>query len=57
MQLYFDFYMIEAKPTNLIADRTYDSDPLEEELRLDGIEMVAPHRTNRRKSPTARGDG
>jgi IS5 family transposase len=44
--------MIEAKPTNLIADRAYDSDPLDEELRRDGIEMIAPHRTNRRKPAT-----
>jgi hypothetical protein len=52
VQLCFDFYMIVAKPTNLIADRAYDSDPLDEELRRDGIEMIAPHRTNRRKPPT-----
>ena len=25
--LCFDFYMIEAKPENLIGDRAYDSDP------------------------------
>jgi hypothetical protein len=24
-----DFYMIEAKPENLIGDRAYDSDPLD----------------------------
>jgi hypothetical protein len=36
--------MIEAKPENLIGDRAYDSDPLDEELRSDGIEMIAPHR-------------
>jgi hypothetical protein len=30
--------MIEAKPENLIGDRAYDSDPLDEELRKDGIE-------------------
>ena len=44
VQLCFDFYMIEAKPENLIGDRAYDSDPLDEELRNDGIEMIAPHR-------------
>ena len=43
VQLCFDFYMIEAKPENLIGDRAYDSDPLDEELRRDGIEMIAPH--------------
>src|SRR6201999_201626 len=47
VQLCFDFYMIEAKPENLIGDRAYDSDPLDVELRRDGIEMIAPHRSNR----------
>ena len=42
----------EAKPKNLIGDRAYDSDPLDEELRNDGIEMIAPHRSNRSKPPT-----
>ena len=28
VQLCFHFYMIEAKPENLIGDRAYDSDPL-----------------------------
>jgi hypothetical protein len=32
VQLCFDFYMIEAKPENLIGDRAYDSDPLDKEL-------------------------
>ena len=44
--------MIEAKPENLIDDRAYDSDPLNDELRRDGIEMIAPHRSNRSKPPT-----
>src|SRR5262249_22955977 len=52
VQLRFDFYMIEAKPENLIGDRAYDSDPLDAELRNDGIEMIAPHRGNRNKPPT-----
>ena len=52
VQLCFDFYMIEAKPENLIGDRAYDSDPLDEELRNDGIEMIASHRSNRSKPPT-----
>jgi hypothetical protein len=29
VQLCLDFYMIEAKPENLIGDRAYDSDPLD----------------------------
>ena len=55
VQLSFDFYMIEAKPENLIGDRAYDSDKLDEELRQDGIEMIAPHRRNRVKPRTQDG--
>src|SRR5215218_6003082 len=55
VQLCFDFYMIEAKPENLIGDRAYDSDGLDEELRQHGIEMIAPHRSNRVKSLTQDG--
>jgi transposase len=55
VQLSFDFYMIEAKPENLIGDRAYDSDQLDEELKADGIEMIAPHRGNRKKRKTQDG--
>jgi hypothetical protein len=54
VQLCFDFYMIEAKPENLIGDRAYDSDPLDQALRQDGIEMIAAHRTSH---PRKTGDG
>ena len=47
--------MIEAKPENLIGDRAYDSDPLDVELRRNGIEMIAPHRSNRSKPATQDG--
>jgi transposase len=47
VQLCFEFYMIEAKPENLVGDRAYDSDPLDAELRKEGIEMIAPHKSNR----------
>ena len=39
----------------VIADRAYDSDPLREQLAADGYTLVAPHRTNRTKPPTADG--
>ena len=52
VQLCFDFFMIEAKPENLIGDRAYDSESLDEQLRQDGIEMIAPHRCNRSKPAT-----
>ena len=46
---------IEAKPERLIGDRAYDSDPLDERLREQGIEMIAPHRRNRIKPKTQDG--
>jgi len=55
VQLSFEFYMIEAKPQNLIGDRAYDSDKLDEELRDDGIEMIAPHKRNRVRQRTQDG--
>lgn len=55
VQLSFEFYMIEAKPENLIGDRAYDSDKLDEELRQEGIEMISPHRQGRVKPRTQDG--
>ena len=52
VQLSFDFYMIEAKPENLIRDRAYDSDKLDEGLCQEGIEMTSPHKRNRVKPRT-----
>ena len=42
----FNFCMIEAKPENLIGDRACDSDHLDAEMREQGTEMIAPHRSN-----------
>jgi transposase len=55
VQLSFDFYMIEAKPENLIGDKAYDSDKLDAELRKEGVEMIAPHRKGRKKRKTQDG--
>lgn len=55
VQLSFDFHMVEARPENLIGDKAYDSDPLDEELRGEGIEMIASHRKNRKKRKTQDG--
>jgi transposase len=41
VQLGFDFYMLEAKPDVLIGDKAYDSDPLDANLRQQGVEMIA----------------
>ena len=55
VQLSFEFYMIEAKPEKLIGDRAYDSDKLDEELREGSVEMISPHRKNRKKPKTQDG--
>jgi len=55
VQLTFDFYMIEAKPEKLIGDKAYDSDDLDDDLGNQGIDMIAPHRSNRVKKPTQDG--
>ena len=41
-------------PQNLIGDNAYDSDHLDTELKLYGIEVIAPHRRTR-KNPTQDG--
>jgi transposase len=43
------------RPGRLIGDRAYDSDPLDRELAAEGIELIAPHRSNRSKAPTQDG--
>jgi IS5 family transposase len=40
--------LVKKKPERLIGDKTYDSDPLDESLLEQGIEMIAPHRNNRK---------
>lgn len=47
---------IEEKPHCLIGDKAYDSDALDAHLRQAySIELIAPHRTNRRKVKTQYG--
>lgn len=55
VQLTFDFYMIEAKPEILIGHKAYDSDPLDAQLREEGIELISPHKSNRKKPKTQDG--
>lgn len=45
----------EEMPERLIGDRAYDSDPLDESLQTQGIEMIAPHKSNRKKPATQDG--
>ena len=42
----------EKAPERLIGDRAYDSDPLDERLQQQGIQLIAPHKSNRRKPAT-----
>ncbi len=44
-----------ALPKRLIGDKAYDSDPLDECLRAQGIELIAPHRSNRLSPKTQDG--
>lgn len=46
---------IEELPQKLIGDRAYDSDPLDERLAQQGIEVIAPHKNNRKKKKTQDG--
>jgi transposase len=46
---------VEGTPQRLIGDKAYDSDPLDASLKAQGIEMIAPHRANRRKPKTQDG--
>jgi len=50
-----DARFVSEKPERLIGDRAYDSDPLDEALAGRGIEMIAPHRRNRKKKKTQDG--
>jgi transposase len=45
----------EELPERLIGDKAYDSDPLDEKLAENGVELIAPHRSNRKKEKTQDG--
>ena len=47
-------FVLEA-PQRLIGDKAYDSDPLDEQLQAEGIELIAPHKANRVKPATKDG--
>jgi transposase len=46
--------VVPDAPQNLIGDNAYDSDRLDAELSIYGIQLIAPHRRNR-KTPTQDG--
>ena len=41
--------VVPEAPQNLIGAAAYDSDKLDGELKTYGIELIAPHRSNRKK--------
>lgn len=46
---------VSKNPDRLVADRAYDSDPLDQALLRQGIVLIAPHRGNRVKPATQDG--
>ena len=52
VEMTLDTLFVPALPERLIGDRAYDSDPLDSRLRARGIEMIAPHRRNRKRPAT-----
>jgi transposase len=51
-----DNAFLAQAPDCLIGDRAYDSDGLDERLRSErGIELIAPHRSNRKRAKTQDG--
>lgn len=47
--------ILRRKPRRLIYDRAADSDPLRARLAKRGIELICPHRKNRKRPPTQDG--
>ena len=47
--------VVAARPEHLMGDKAYDSDPLAARLAEQGIELMAPHRANRKKPKTQDG--
>lgn len=48
VQHLFDFMLTDQMPERVIGDKAYDSDALDAELAKKGVELIAPHRRNRR---------
>jgi transposase len=45
----------QAQPERVIADKAYDSDPFRQALAERGIELICPHRSNRKRAKTQDG--
>ena len=46
---------VAQKPARLIGDKAYDSDPLDAQLAVQEVQMIAPHRRGRKKPETQDG--
>ncbi len=45
----------DERPKKIIGDKAYDSDPLDKELKKLDIELIAPHKANRKRAKTQDG--
>ena len=45
----------DERPEKMIGDKAYDSDPLDKQLKKLGIELIAPHKANRKRAKTQDG--
>ena len=45
----------DERPEKMIGDKAFDSDPLDKELKKLEIELIAPHKRNRKKAKTQDG--
>jgi len=48
VQQLFDFMLSSDLPEKLVGDKAYDSDKLDQVLAAKGVELIAPHRSNRK---------
>ncbi len=55
VQKTLDDRLVDENPERLIGDRAYDSDPLDKKLAEQGITLIAPHKSNRKKPKTQDG--
>lgn len=45
----------KARIGKLVGDKAYDSDPLDKRMKRRGIELIAPHKRNRKRKKTQDG--
>jgi transposase len=48
VQRLFDFMLTRETPPRVIGDKAYDCDELDAKLAEQGVELIAPHRANRK---------